>query len=213
MVHIYHLHTAMPSEVLAQRESILLCMDALERVSELWLVGKMVRDLFEKVLAFDGFDFRLTHTSSHGSTQKLKGTESELDELNTTDGSTPESLGSDKSLKLLPLTPSLVAHMDAALKSAATPSQFEQPSNPRSTSEGILLSQTKQELWQYPRPLSPRRRSEYHGIHNPTWMDFENPSSPRSTGHNAVEWSVSQMLSVFWQLLTFCIRFQFFGIQ
>ena len=185
MVHIYHLHTAMPAEVIAQRKSILLCMDALERVSELWLVGKMVRDLFETVLAFDGFDFRLKQNDNN---QKLTGMEFDLEDLNVADGSTPSSQNSDKSLKFLPLTPSLVAHMDAALKSATTPNKSERPSNSNRSSESLLMPPAKQERWQHLKPLTPR--TEHHGVHNSSWMDYELPLTPGSTGLNAAEWFV-----------------------
>jgi hypothetical protein len=190
MVHIYHLHTALPAGVMAQRESIILCMDALESVSELWLVGKMVRDLFETVLAFDGFDLRLKHKYDKDSNQKLTGMESDLESLNVDDGSTPESPTSDKSFKFLPLTPSLVAHMDAALKSAATPSKAGHLSNSDATSssDSLLMAQSKEEQWQHLRPLAPR--SEHHREHNSMWMQYELPATPGSTGLNAAEWSV-----------------------
>jgi hypothetical protein len=204
MVHIYHLHTAMPSEVTAQREGILHCMDALERLSELWLVGKMVRDLFATVLAFDGFDFRVKHTSPDDNNQKLTGMmESDLEGLNVTDGSTPDPQNADKSLRALPLTPSLVAHMDAALKSATTQFHSGRLSVSRSASESVLLPGTTdyiEEQWQcLRRSLAPRSRSEYHGVHhNPFWLDDQLSSTPESTGlNNAAEWFVSLLYASF----------------
>jgi hypothetical protein len=115
-------------------------MDALERLSELWLVGKMVHDLFETVLAFDGFDLRLKQKPGNDNHQKLTGMESDLEELTVDEASTPESQTSEKVLKSLPLTPSLIAHMDAALKSAATPSKsgpFLNSSHGTSSSESL----------------------------------------------------------------------------
>lgn len=193
MVHIYHLHTAMPSEVMAQKESILHCMDALERLSELWLVGKMVRNLFEAVLTFDGFDFRLKHASQDASNQKLTGMKSDQEDSSVTDGSTSKPQNSDKSLKALPLTPSLVAHLNAALKSATSQTPFERLAMPRSASGSAILPYNHQEEWQYLKQLAPRSRSEYHGInHNPSWMDSAVLSVSESTGLNVTEWFVSR---------------------
>jgi hypothetical protein len=163
-------------------------MDALERLSELWLVGKMVHDLFETVLAFDGFDLRLKQKPGNDNHQKLTGMESDLEELTVHEASTPESQTSEKVLKSLPLTPSLIAHMDAALKSAATPSKsgpFLNSSHGTSSSESLLMGNAKGGLW---RPLAPR--NEYHGEHHSTWMDYELPSTPVATGLNAAEWLV-----------------------
>ena len=188
MVHIYHLHTAMPADVNAQRRSILACMDALERLSELWLVGKMVHDLFETVLAFDGIDLSLKQKFGNDRHQKLTGMEFDLEELTVDESSTPESQTSEKVFKSLPLTPSLVAHMDAALKSAATPSKagpFLNSSYGTSSSESLSMGKPKGGLW---RPLAPR--NDYHGEHHSTWMNYELPSTPGTTGLNAAEWLV-----------------------
>jgi len=122
MVHIYHLHTAMPNELIAQQKSIVVCMRALERVSKFWLVGKMVHDLFVAILVFDGFDHCLKN-NDHDQNHNLPGMISSQKELNFDCSPTTGSEVSEKSIKHLPLTPSLVAHMDAALKSATGPNR------------------------------------------------------------------------------------------
>jgi hypothetical protein len=160
MVHIYHLHIAMPAEVEAQRKSVLVCMDVLERLSELWLVGKMVHDLFERVLAFDGFDLRLK------ANQRIIDMESHLKGLAVNDRCTSGSRRSETVYKSLPLTPSLVAHMDAALKSATTPNPAE-PSHHNSTG-------------------TPRH--DRVGEHRSVWMDPEPLPMPAASGTSAAEW-------------------------
>ena len=146
----------------------------------------MVHDLFETVLAFDGFDLRLKQKPRNGSYPKLTGMESDLEHLTVDEGSTSESQPSEKSVKSLALTPSLVAHMDAALKSAATPSSFER-SGIYSTG-GILMGLSRDGELHNLRPLAPH--NDYHVAHHSTWMEYELPLTPGPTGLNAVEWFV-----------------------
>lgn len=120
MVHIYHLHTATPNELNALQMCIVVCMRALERVSKFWLVGKMVHDLFVAILASDGFDY-LLQNGDHDQNHNLLGMKSSRKELDLDRNPTTGSEVSEKSIKHVPLTPSLVAHMCAALKSAIGP--------------------------------------------------------------------------------------------
>jgi hypothetical protein len=149
MVHIYHLH--IQTEVTAQRQSILICMDALERVSGIWLVGKMVHDLFESILAIDGFDRYLKENPSQSPNRPLPYNKSSPKKVEFIDGSTPDLQPPEKGIKSLSLTPSLIAHMDAALKSAASPNK---PSSNGRTSKGSAHGDHGH--GQNGRPLAPR---------------------------------------------------------
>src|SRR6266487_5530179 len=109
MVHIYQLHTSMPKEaVAANHKRILSCFDALERVSEIWLVAKMVHDLFGSVLESLGFDQNLLKKVGYDHRQHLNEVESGFKELEVDRQSIPSSQSSRKS-KVLPLTPAVRA--------------------------------------------------------------------------------------------------------
>jgi hypothetical protein len=178
MVHIYYLHTAMPAEVMAQRKSILTCMEALERVSEIWLVGKMVHDLFEAVLAFDGFYHRLEEKSAHDKSNNLPSVRSRGEEFEFNESSSPEPQESGKPTKSLTLTPALIAHMNAALKSAAPPNTEEIS---RNSSKATTPSENLP-------PIAPRILGHEDFI--PSGMEHILPSATAASGLSAAEWSV-----------------------
>jgi hypothetical protein len=183
MVHIYYLHTAMPAEVMAQRKSILTCMEALERVSEIWLVGKMVHDLFEAVLAFDGVYHRLEKKPAHDKNNNVPSIRSRARELEFNESSSPEPQESGKAIKSLTLTPALIAHMNAALKSAAAPNIQEVPHN---SSKATTASENL-------RPIAPRIPGREDFI--PSGIEYILPSTTVASGLNAAEWLVKFTVS------------------
>lgn len=186
-------------------------MDALERLSNLWLVGKMVQELFETVLAFDGFKLRLKQKADCESHHQLAGVEFEVEGLAVEEGSSSESHTPDKALKSLALTPSFVAHMDAALKSAAKPGKFE--GSTLASSKRPFMEQVKGSQRQNVGPLVPC--NDDYAESRATFMDDELAPTP---GLNVVEWSVDLSfitlpLILQKELMLLPHRFQFFGIQ
>jgi hypothetical protein len=93
----------------------------------------MVHDLFEAILALDGFDHYLKEDPSQSPNQPQPDKKSTPKKLNFIDGSTLDSQAPEKGIRFLSLTPSLIAHMDAALKSAASPNK---PSSNGKASQG-----------------------------------------------------------------------------
>lgn len=93
-------------------------MDALEHVSEIWLVAKAVQDLFETVLSSAGYEKSLDAPA--GSTYRKRlgattsGFKSSTNASHDMDGSTPSS-------RKMALTPALRIWREAALSSAVTP--------------------------------------------------------------------------------------------
>jgi hypothetical protein len=186
MVHIYHLHAN--ADISMQCEAIVTCMDALESVSRIWLVGKMVHDLFEAILTLDGFDRYLKGSNSHRRHTKLSQTGSAGSER---DSYEEDLEASQKAIKALSLTPSLIAHMDAALKSAALPN--------KPATNGISNGTHRQVP--NARPLAPRVWDSPQTFY-PEETYPRIPSTPGPTGLNAVEWSVALMPVFCTRLLT-----------
>jgi hypothetical protein len=149
-------------------------MDALESVSRTWLVGKMVHDLFEAILALDGFNRYLEGTNSHRRHPKLSQTGSTGSEL---DSYEKDLEVSEKAIKALSLTPSLIAHMDAALKSAASTNK---------PATNVISNGTHRQV-PNARPLAPRVLDSPQTFY-PEETYPRIPSTPGPTGLNAVEW-------------------------
>jgi hypothetical protein len=174
----------MPKEaIVAHHERILSCFDALERVSEIWLVAKMVHDLFGSVLESLGFDQNHLKRFGYDHRQYLDEVESGFKELEVDRQSTPSSQRSGKS-KVLALTPALRAHMDAALESAKPQSKTE---TLHDTNESLNAPQTiiqgeGQESKLFAHYIDP-------GEENFTWIDYGKPSTPApNSGLNVAEW-------------------------
>lgn len=167
----------MQSELALQRDAIMICMNALESVSRIWLVGKMVHDLFEAILALDGFDRFLNEDTSPNGYSKLQSASKE-DRLNSKYAVDLEA--SEKGIKSLSLTPALIAHMDAALKSASPPTK------PAKNGNGSLQSHKSVPNV---RPLAPRTKDDGNAQSSET--SYKLPSTPGPTGLNAVEWCVT----------------------
>jgi hypothetical protein len=117
IVHIYLLHITEPAAILVQMEQISICMRALEGVSEIWLVARAVRSLFEAILKSTGFDI------NHKSHQSWL----------------PDSMQGAKDKKT-PLTPALQDWLNTAFKSASVPPPSDS-SNP--TDQNSIRSHRK----------------------------------------------------------------------
>ena len=181
MVHIYHLH--IQTEVASQQQSIVACMDALERLSGLWLVGKMVHDLFEAILGLDGLENPLKNQNLNLPCNTSNNTKVEFN-----DNSAPDLQAAENGIKSLSLTPSLIAHMDASLKSASSPNKLEVR---HTSSNGRGFDKTSNERHkrsQDVRPLAPRTKDS--GEYASSGTGYKFPSTSNTTGLNAAEWLV-----------------------
>jgi hypothetical protein len=152
-------------------------MEALEGVSRIWLVGKMVHDLFEAILALDGFDRYLKENLSQNRKQELGPSGPKEVELSGRFAADLEA--SEKVIKCLTLTPSLIAHMDAALKSAA----LKSAASPNKISSKRRSAHGNHKHVPNARPLAPQRV-----VSSETNHKF--PSTAGPTGLNAAEWLV-----------------------
>ena len=214
MVQIYELHTLEPAAALFQRKRVMICMDALERVAEIWLVAKMVHDLFEAILVSSGFENCLPRHENQKNldgipirSRKFAGRK----EYGPSLAPSPTS-GSESSNKILPLTPGLLDHLDAALKSATSPPKSESSDNcSRSVSEGFqssnfldhqkeephynFMPNMAQEL--YPAAFQPEdpytnqahlRQNDFLDMESLTWIEPTILRTPAPTGLNTAEW-------------------------
>ncbi|RKF54521.1 Cutinase transcription factor 1 alpha [Erysiphe neolycopersici] len=59
ILHIYQMHSSVPSIIEATQQRIHICMNALKEVSRVWLVAKMVYTLFESILGNKVLEERL----------------------------------------------------------------------------------------------------------------------------------------------------------
>lgn len=170
IVQIYQLYISVPSASREQIKRISICMEALEKVSDIWLVAKAVQGLFETVLSSAGYEKTL-NTASGPIYRKIINPSPTV-KRETTSGNAKPSTSSKESSKSMPLTPALRTWADVALKSAATPETLaksppiEKLPGKRSTSskdtEPQLLAFSthwkdfpQQPLAQYPPPPPP----------------------------------------------------------
>ncbi|CAD6446059.1 b7eca0d6-6621-40b2-bb1f-88aa882c7961 [Sclerotinia trifoliorum] len=97
IIHIYELQIHSSSEKTEARKRVSICMSALEKLSDIWLVAKMVQGLFESILKAAGFEnFKVPAGFVENPLHKSK------------------SIGESKENRL-PLTHSLLAHQKATL--------------------------------------------------------------------------------------------------
>jgi hypothetical protein len=185
-VHTYQVHIAVPVERMIQQERISICMEALDQVAKVWLVGKMVHDLFQTVLAYEAFDDPLQKASRYDRKRNLDGRNTQestkVKSSLSVEGSGNVAASSD-------LTPSLVDYMAAALDSAKSP-----PSSSSSADSSRSRSSTS-EVLELPR-LSPQELGMRYLVvpdrdqwveHSLTWMDYEQPKTPGPTGFDSAE--------------------------
>ncbi|APA08928.1 hypothetical protein sscle_04g036980 [Sclerotinia sclerotiorum 1980 UF-70] len=97
IMHIYELQIHSSFEITEARKRVSICMSALEKLSDIWLVAKMVQGLFESILKAAGFENYKVPVGFVG---------------NPLHGS--KSIGESKE-NSLPLTHSLLAHQKATL--------------------------------------------------------------------------------------------------
>lgn len=212
IVQIYQLYISVPTASLDQIKQISICMDALEKVSEIWLVAKAVQDLFESVLSSAGYEKSLDRAT--GSLYQKRFGSATTVQKEATPRNGPSPIGGIESSKTMPLTPALRTWADVALKSALTPktankspmiqemssnsSTSGKQSQPRLLSFSANWKDYPQEPFVQPLPpppgpgfgfepmyeYSPPIAPEYNFAWNPQWID----GTPAPTGFNAAEW-------------------------
>lgn len=156
-------------------------------------MGKMVHDLFEAILALDGFDRYLRENHSPDLNLNLPSNKSDLKEVEFNDSSTADIQAAEKGIKSLTLTPSLIAHMDAALKSAASPSKEEAKHASTDGRASSKAARGKPRRGLDDQPLAPRTKD--FGEQASFGTGYKFPSTPGPTGLNAAEWLVKYTLS------------------
>jgi len=79
-MHVYQMRSTNPQVVLETRERMRKCMDALQAVSRVWIVAKMVYTLFESILGNKALEDRLHksairrhHSRRHNHTTSMNG--------------------------------------------------------------------------------------------------------------------------------------------
>jgi hypothetical protein len=214
IVQIYQLYVSVPTASLDQIKRISIFMDALEQVSEIWLVVKAVQDLLESVLSFAGYE-RSLDTASGSIYQKRIGPAPAV-KKEATPGNGPSLIGGTEPSKTMPLTRALRTWANVALKSAVTPktatksptveemssnsSISSKQSQPRLFSFSANWKDYPQEPFVQPPPIPPGPGFGFEPMYeylppipaeqnlawNPQWID--GAPAPTPTGFNAAEW-------------------------
>jgi hypothetical protein len=109
-MHIYELRLQSTTSHPASRKRVSICMSALGRLSDIWLVAKMVQELFEIILETAGFgDYAIEDGLSYRPNGQRK--------MRTSNTSTSDSAGPENSKEeARTLTAALQAHKEATLK-------------------------------------------------------------------------------------------------
>ncbi|KAM3079799.1 Transcriptional activator of fatty acid utilization [Clarireedia jacksonii] len=108
IMHVYELRLQSASQS-ASRKRVSICMSALDRLSDVWLVAKMVQELFEIILKTAGF---ADYAIEDGSLSRPIGNR----KMRPSDHSTSDSAGSENSKEeTRNLTTALQAHKEATL--------------------------------------------------------------------------------------------------
>lgn len=113
-MHVYELQIYLPSTNSDARKRISICMSALDKLSDVWLVAKMVRGLFETILKAAGF----ANYTLEGTKRFKKIGEHTVPVFSFIEE--PSSSSSSQSAReakedSIPLTHSLLAHQKATL--------------------------------------------------------------------------------------------------
>ncbi|KAK6604217.1 cutinase transcription factor 1 alpha [Botrytis cinerea] len=112
IMHVYELQIYLPSTNSDARKRVLICMSALDKLSDVWLVAKMVRGLFETILKAAGFE---NHTLE-GTKRFKKIGEHKVPVFSFIEDPLSASQSARESKEdSLPLTHSLLAHQKATL--------------------------------------------------------------------------------------------------
>lgn len=116
MVQIYQVSDALPSSILDLQKRITTCMDALNNISDTWLVAKMVHNMFEAVLGLPELENRLRREASIDFLREIR--QSSINQAIESPLSTSSATSKSSTTRATSLTPSLAEHMAAALQSA-----------------------------------------------------------------------------------------------
>jgi hypothetical protein len=161
-------------------------MEALGKVAKICLVGKMVHDLFQTVLAYETFDDPVQKASRYGRKRNLDGGNTEA---NTKVKSSLSAEASGNLAALLGLTPALADYMAAALDSAKSPpssSSCAKSTRSRSSTSKVLEMprSSPQELGMHYLVVPERDQWVEHSL---TWINYEHPKTSGPTGLNPAE--------------------------
>ncbi|PQE05936.1 cutinase transcription factor 1 alpha protein [Rutstroemia sp. NJR-2017a BBW] len=110
IMHIYELRLQSTTSHSASRKRVSICMSALDRLSDIWLVAKMVQELFEIILNTAGLgDYAIDDGLSYRANGHRK--------IRASNTSTSDSAGPEHSKEeVRTLTVALQAHKEATLK-------------------------------------------------------------------------------------------------
>ena len=131
------MHKAVPDTYLSLKKRILVCMHSLDKLSKTWLVAKMSYDLFVCIIEQVGFEDCLEEVRRNEK-REIGGNEdigSEPGKCTMKDGLTLAPPISPKASRPI-LTPALLDHMDAALKSLS----LSENTHPSMGSPGVINS-------------------------------------------------------------------------
>lgn len=165
LVHVYQLHVALPATDVATQCRIRVCIACLEQISKVWLVAKMIQNLYEYILSEKGLGDFLKDSPGeiHDKSRPLLGKKAHSLAQSKNDGTTMGS-SENSSERLRPqslaLTPALLAHLFAALNSGTSSSSLE---NGDSLKGGPESSNTT--YHQQPAQITSLTHEEFHHPH------------------------------------------------
>ena len=141
LIHVYQLHIAMPATDVATQCRIRICIACLEKISKVWLVAKMTQNLFEYILSEKGLGDFLEDGpgETHNKTRHLLGKRSHSLVQRKIDGvgaGSSQTSGEPLRPQSPVLTPALLAHLFAALKSGTSSGSSENGDSPKSDPQG-----------------------------------------------------------------------------
>ncbi|KAF8861497.1 hypothetical protein BDZ45DRAFT_257782 [Acephala macrosclerotiorum] len=198
MVQIYQVSDAAPPGILELQKRITTCMDALNDISDTWLVAKMVHNMFEAVLRLPELENCLRRGARIDNSQETR--RSSINQAVESPLSTSSGTSKSSTTRAASLTPSLASHMAAALQSATNKHPSSTHINQSTKSH---LRYRNQETDIYAASLEPREILEHPEQHllnfvpETSHMEWDRPvpEQTQSMGLNTDEW------------------FQFFGLH
>ncbi|KAL3417126.1 fungal specific transcription factor domain-containing protein [Phlyctema vagabunda] len=169
LVHIYEMHTAAPETYVSLQKRLWVCMHALRKISNVWLVAKMAHKLFEQIISTAGFEDCLrgpsneVHKKRRAHSSSVQGENSD-----STGSSTQRESGTSTPKAWEPaLTPALLESMDAALKSLSI------SENPHRALPGMSFNVTT---------MGPRPLNTHH--FNESTRSSTDPKTPESQDYS-----------------------------
>ncbi|CZR53606.1 related to CUTINASE TRANSCRIPTION FACTOR 1 BETA [Phialocephala subalpina] len=136
MVQIYQVSDVSQSNILPLQKRIETCMDALEDISNTWLVAKMVHTMFEAVLGSAELESGLRKVAIVEKSQDTLDKGPLNRHVDSQTSPRPARSRSESLTRATSLTPSLVDHMEAALQSATTKHPLTTQNSRRAKSHG-----------------------------------------------------------------------------